>query len=145
MIPCNICGRDSGAHWIAGYPPAPDSQKMALCALHDTPKNRHDLRLAWSDAMEKSIETATRNSMYFVTRGAIFMLSIYYAAGGNLNIPCLDAIATDHNTLRVTALDGSSIFFPMQHIKRYALNKLQQNSAVLPDENGKINPESIQA
>ena len=95
--------------------------------------------------MEKSIETATRNSMYFVTRGAIFMLSIYYAAGGNLNIPCLDAIATDHNTLRVTALDGSSIFFPMQHIKRYALNKLQQNSAVLPDENGKINPESIQA
>lgn len=124
MIPCHICGKDSGAHWVAGYVPAPDSQKMALCADHDTPENRQKIRVAWYKAMVESIRTATRNSAYFATRGALFMLSIQYTAGGSLSLPCLEAGVTDHNTLKVTSPDGSVSFFPMQHIKRYDLTPI---------------------
>ncbi|SBV93924.1 conserved hypothetical protein [uncultured delta proteobacterium] len=127
MIPCHICGKDSGAHWVTGYIPAPDSQKMALCGTHDTPENRNRLRLAWYTAMVEAIRTATQNAAYFATRGALFMLSIHYSAGGSLNLPCLEAAVTDHNTLKVTAPDGSLSFFPMQHIKRYDLTPLHQD------------------
>lgn len=129
MIPCHICGKDSGAHWVTGYIPAPDSQKMALCAEHDTPANRNDIRLAWHKAMVDTIRTATRNAAYFTTRGALFMLSIHYTAGGSLNLPCLEALVTDRNTLKVTAPDGSLSFFPMQHVKRYDLTPMLRENA----------------
>ncbi len=121
MIPCQICGKDSGAHWVTGYIPAPDSLKMALCADHDTPENRRDIRVVWYKAMVENIRNATRNAAYFATRGALFMLTINYTAGGSLSLPCLDASITSHNTLRVTSPDGSLCFFPMQHIKQYDL------------------------
>jgi hypothetical protein len=126
MIPCHICGDDSGAHWVAGFIPAPDSQKMALCSTHDTPENRNDLRLAWHRAMAEIIKTAAQNAAYFATRGALSMLSIHYVSGGSLCLPCLDAVVTDRNTLKVLAPDGSLSFFPMQHIKRYDLSPLLQ-------------------
>jgi len=131
MIPCQICGKDSGAHWVTGYVPAPDSQKMALCAVHDTPDNRRDIRVAWYKSMVENIRITTRNTAYLATRGTVFMLSIYYTAGGSLNLPCLDASVTDHNTLKVAAPDGSISFFPMQHIKRYDLTPLNGDSAKL--------------
>lgn len=129
MIPCHICGKDSGAHWVTGYVPAPDSQKMALCAEHDTPANRKALHLAWYEAMVENIKTATENAAYFATRGALFMLSIHYSAGGSLSLPCLEATVTDHGTLKVTAPDGSLSFFPMRSIRRYDLTPLRQDSA----------------
>lgn len=129
MIPCHICGKDSGAHWVTGYIPAPDSQKMALCAEHDTPANRNNLRLAWYKAMVETIKTATQNAAYFAARGAMFMVSIHHSAGGSLNLPCLGAEVTEHNTLKVTAPDGSLSFFPMQHIKRYDLTPMVQDAA----------------
>lgn len=127
MIPCHICGKDSGAHWVTGYIPAPDSQKMALCAEHDTPANRNEIRMAWYGTMVNTIRTATQTAAYFATRGALFMLSIHYMAGGSLNLPCLEATVTERNTLKVTAPDGSVSFFPMQHIKRYDLTPMQQD------------------
>lgn len=128
MIPCHICGKDSGAHWVAGYIPAPDSQKMALCAKHDTPDNRKKLHGAWSEAMEESIKTATKNAAYFAARNTFFMLSIHFSAGGSLNLPCMEAVTTEQNTLKVIAPDGSLSFFPMQHIKRYDLTPLHQET-----------------
>jgi len=127
MIPCHICRHDSETHWVTGYPPAPDSQKMALCKVHDTPENRSALRAAWQQSMLQSIETTTRNTAYFATRSVLFMLSIHYTAGGGLTLPCLDAIITAHNTLKVTAPDGTISFFPMQHIARYNLSPLQHS------------------
>ena len=127
MIPCHICGNDSGAHWVTGYIPAPDSQKMALCRKHDTAENREMIRQDWDKAMEDNIKTSTRNAAYFATRGALFMLSIHFTAGGSLNLPCLEAAVTEQKTLKVTAPDGAQSFFPMQHIKRYDLTPLHQD------------------
>ena len=141
MIPCHICGHDSGAHWVTGYPPAPDSQKMALCMVHDTPKNRQALHMAWQKTMLDSIETASQNAAYFATRGGLFMLSIHYTAGGSLAIPCLNATITDHNTLKVTAPDGTLRFFPMQHINSYDLKPLQETVIL---ENGEMPSENAQ-
>ncbi|CAK7014448.1 MAG: hypothetical protein DELT_02197 [Desulfovibrio sp.] len=128
MIPCQICGKDSGAHWVTGYIPAPDSQKMALCAAHDTPENRRAIHAAWYASMLDTINTATKNAAYFATRGSLFMLSINFTAGGSLSLPCLGATITDHNTLQVTAPDGTLSFFPMQHVRRYDL------TPVIPDD-----------
>ena len=121
MVPCSICGKDSGAHWVTGYIPAPDSQKMALCATHDTPENRKKIRAAWYMAMLETIKTTTKNTAYFVTRGSLYIISIHFSAGGSLSLPCVEASVTEQNTLKVTAPDGSLSFFPMQHIKRYDL------------------------
>lgn len=128
MIPCQICGKDSAAHWVTGYIPAPDSQKMGLCAEHDTPENRKKIRLDWYRAMILNIRTATQNAAYFATRGALFMLTIHYSAGGSLSLPCLEASVTEHSTLKVTAPDGALSFFPMRHIKRYDLVPAQQDA-----------------
>lgn len=128
MIPCHICGKDSGAHWVTGYVPAPDSQKMALCAKHDTPENRRRIHAAWYSAMVENIKNATKNAAYFATRGALYMLSIHFSAGGSLSMPCHEVTVTGQNTLKVTAPDGALSFFPMQHIKRYDLTPIQQDS-----------------
>jgi hypothetical protein len=121
MIPCHLCGKDSGAHWVAGYVPAPDNQKMALCAEHDTPEHRRELYEAWRASMEESIGTAAKNAAYFATRGALRMLSIHFTAGGSLVLPCLEVAVTEHDALKVTAPDGSLSFFPLRQIRRYDL------------------------
>jgi hypothetical protein len=117
---------------------------MALCGIHDTPENRSAIHAAWQMSMAQSIETATRNAAYFATRGVLFMLSIYYSAGGSLTLPCLDAVITDYNTLKVTASDGTISFFPMQHITRYDLSPLQYPRTVEPRKTATENsPEQL--
>ncbi len=125
MIPCHICGIDAGTGWVTGYPPAPDSQKMALCPAHDTPDNRKQVRIAWHVAMIKAIQTAEKNTAYFAARGAMNLLTIYFSAGGSLSMPCAAASVTEHNTLKVQAPDGAVSFFPLQHIRRYELTPLR--------------------
>lgn len=132
MIPCHICGTDSGAHWVTGYIPAPDSQKMALCATHDTPGNRRKIREAWYRAMLENIETAVKNAAYFAARGSFSMLVIHFDAGGSLSLPCIETAVTEHDTLKVTSPDGSFSFFPMRHIKRYDLMPMQAENVVSP-------------
>ena len=129
MIPCQICGKDSGAHWVTGYIPAPDSQKMALCAKHDSPENRKEIRAAWYKTMVQAIKTVTQNAAYFATGGALFMCGIQFSAGGSLSLPCLEAAVTEQNTLKVIAPDGTVSFFPMQHIRRYDLTPMQKPGA----------------
>ena len=124
MIPCQICGKDSGAHWVTGYIAASDNQKMALCAQHDTPENRKGIHMAWQFAMMKSIESATRNAAYFAMRNTLRMLTIAFSGGGSLSVPCLECEVTEHSALKVTAPDGSLSFFPMQHIRRYDLRSM---------------------
>ena len=122
MIPCLICGKDSGTHYVTGFVPAPDSQKMALCAQHDAPENRRKLHALWQATMEESIRRMTANAAYLVTRSRLRMLTISFSGGGSLSLPCLDCSVTDHNALKVTAPNGSLSFFPMQHIRRYDLH-----------------------
>ena len=121
MIPCRICGKDASTNWVTGLPPAPDSQKMALCAEHDTPENRKELLVAWHLSMIKAIRAASNNAAYFAARGSLRMLTLYFSAGGSLNMPCINCEVTDHGTLNVTAPDGTQSFFPMQHVRRYDL------------------------
>jgi hypothetical protein len=79
-------------------------------------------------SMLETIKTATKNAAYFATRGSLYMVSIYFNAGGSLSLPCLEASVTEQNTLKVTAPDGSLSFLPMQHIKRYDLMPMQPES-----------------
>ena len=129
MIPCHVCGEDSGAYWVTGYVPAPDSQKMALCSKHDTPENRRALHFAWYDAMRNAIKTATQNAAYFTTRGTLFMVHIHFSAGGSLSQPCTSVEITEQNTLKVVAPDGTMSFFPMQHVRRYDVMPMVKEAA----------------
>ena len=124
MIPCQVCGKDSGAHWVIGYIPAPDSQKVALCVLHDTPENRKNCQKTWQLAMQHSIETTTRNAAYYALRALPRMVTILFSGGGSLSVPCLECGVTDHDALKVIAPDGSLSFFPMQQIRRYSIRDM---------------------
>lgn len=124
MIPCQICGQDASLGWVKGYVPAPDSQKLALCSEHDSPENRSMLLGLWQEFMHKAIREATQTAAWQAARGRLLLLTIHFAAGGSLSMPCTAAAPTEHGTLKVSGPDGGVSFFPMRHIRRYDLSPL---------------------
>jgi hypothetical protein len=120
MIPCYICKKDASAGWTTGFAPAPDSQKLALCAEHDTPENRRKVEAAWRELQEKDLAAYAQ-----VTRQKaaphIQVASVRFAGGGMLSFTCTSAEPTPQGTLRIEQADGSQTFIPMQHIINYAL------------------------
>ena len=127
MLPCAICGKDAANGWVAGYVPAPDSQKMALCAAHDSPENRMRLQQAWNEAMRQEFITSARIAAYQAARTSLSLLTIYFSSGGTVSLPCLSCSQTSHNTLKVHNRDGSVSFFPMQQIRRYDVAPLPED------------------
>jgi len=127
MLPCAICGKDAAAGWVAGYVPAPDSQKMALCPEHDSLENRRRIYTAWTEAMRQEFATAARVAAYQAARNSLSLLTIYFSSGGSVALPCLACSQTGHNTLQVHNRDGSLSFFPMQQIRRYDLAPLPED------------------
>lgn len=121
MIPCHICGKDASTGWIKGFVPAPDSQKLALCAEHDTEDNRRRLLTAWHLSMVRGIQTTTRIAAYQAIRGTLHMLTVHFTGGGSISMPCLHLSETDHGTLKVESPDGEISFFPVAQVKKYDL------------------------
>lgn len=131
MIPCQLCGRDSKGHWLVGFIPAPDSQKLALCAEHDTAENRNDIQKLWQQQQVSEIALQGQNRLHFMREAELFMLSIYFTAGGGLTLPCREATITPQNTLKVVSPDGTLDFFPMQQILRYTMTPNHGSNSAL--------------
>ncbi len=118
MIPCYICGKDASAGWIAGLPPAPDSQKVGLCRQHDNIPNRADAFQAWQDLLTGEIEMQLENRK-LESGGLPFKLVIQFLGGGNVVVPCHSFGVVDGATLETVDTNGERRYFPLQHVRSY--------------------------
>ena len=128
MIPCLICGQDAGTGWIVGFPPAPDSQKMALCKKHDLPEHREKTQQAWLRFMYDRLEELTRNEQYR-HGGGERLLSIYFNGGGSLSLPCASYAVTEDQAIKILTPSQETIFFPLSQVRNYALSPLDTAGA----------------
>lgn len=121
MIPCYICGKDASTVWIKGFAPAPDSQKLALCAEHNTPENRVKVSNAWHDLLEQDLTALTEVARYKVDAPSLKTANVHFAGGGLLSFVCTDCAPTPQGTLCIHTPDDSQTFIPMQHIREYTV------------------------
>ena len=147
MIPCHICNKDASTGWTLGFVPALDSQKLALCALHDTAENRERVREAW-----EAMQTAEISSFAQVSQQkaapAVRMLVVHFSGGGMLSFRCTAVAPTAQGTLRIEQPDGTQTFIPLQHIREYSTHPWfadDQDAGSAPIrqvalENGKLEP-----
>lgn len=120
MIPCFICGKDASTGWIKGFPPAPDSQKLALCRAHDSAENRLLLIEAWQNLIRDGVgvhAVVTQNKV----QPKLFTLTVRFAEGGLLSFICSSCEPTAHGTLRISMPDGTLSFVPMHNVQEFSL------------------------
>ena len=120
MIPCHICGKDASTGWTRGFIPAPDSQKLALCAEHDTPQNRLIVSRLWRDLNTQEIAAATAVARHKAAP-ILQVVSVHFAGGGMLSFTCTACAPTGQGTLRIDDADGKQTYIPMQHIREYVV------------------------
>lgn len=120
MIPCHICGKDASTGWTKGFSPAPDNQKLALCAEHDTPKNRLLVSRAWRELHERDISAMTAVARHKAAP-ALQVVSVHFTGGGMLSFTCTACTPTAQGTLRIEDADGKQTYIPMQHIREYTI------------------------
>lgn len=120
MIPCFVCGTDASTGWTKGFAPAPDSQKLALCAEHNTQENRLAVARAWQNMLRSEIASMTDVAR---AKAAPFeqLITVHFNGGGMLSFICIACGTTAQNTLRIDAPDGSRTYIPMQHVREYSV------------------------
>ena len=132
MIPCQICGKDASLGWITGLPPAPDSQKMALCAEHDTPANRAMVSREWQKMLAGDIAAATTIARHKADVDAkSVLINVRFTGGGMLSFTGIGCKPTEQNTLRIEEADGRLTFIPLQQVREYTVSP----ALPLPDTN----------
>lgn len=120
MLPCFVCGNDASTGWIKGFAPSPDSQKLALCAEHNTAANRLAVANAWKEALRKDIAGQIAVAGHKM-RPCIQTATVRFMAGGLLSFLCTACAPTEQGTLRIDHPDGERTFIPLQHIRAYSL------------------------
>ena len=133
MIPCYICGKDASTSYVKGLPPAPDSQKLGLCHLHDNPENRITLQKAWQEMCEGLMKTA----MVVAEHKAVPMLysiTVNFIGGGVLSFVGTRCQATPQGTLAVEEQNGETAFIPMQHIREYLVRPVPTADVISSDQ-----------
>lgn len=120
MIPCHICGKDASTGWIKGFIPAPDSQKLALCAEHDTVQNRVLVSRAWRNLTEREVFAMTSLARHKAAP-ALYVVSVHFTGGGMLSFTCTACAPTAQGTLRIDDADGNQTYIPMQHVREYTV------------------------
>lgn len=129
MIPCYVCGKDASAGWTIGFAPAPDSQKLALCPMHDSPDKRKEVERAWGERLAQDLAAYAQVTEH--KAAPVKMLAtVFFSGGGMLSFTCTAVTPTEHGTLRIEQLDGTQTFLPMQHVREYSVRPF------LPDETG---------
>lgn len=120
MIPCRICGKDASTHWITGFPPAPDSQKIGLCTEHDTPINRKKITRLWKQMLTQKIaETITVPQIQ-----SEYLVVVVFMSGEAASYTCTHVLPTDHGTLQITTLDDTHVFIPITQVKTYTVSPM---------------------
>lgn len=125
MIPCHICGKDASTGFIQGLPPAPDSQKLALCRLHDNPANRMTLEETWKK-MSASLLRASLAVAEHKVQPVLYTVTVNFKGGGVLSVPCSGCKTTEQGTLAIEEKDGGTLFIPVQHIRDYTLRPVAE-------------------
>ena len=128
MLPCFICGNDASTGWIKGFVPAPDSQKLALCAEHDNAPNRLAVANVWREMLKKDIAgqmAVARHKAVPVIQTA----TVRFTAGGMLSFLCTACAPTEQETLRIDHPDGERTFIPMRHVREYSVRPYIQEEA----------------
>ena len=120
MIPCHICGKDASTGWTRGFIPAPDSQKLALCAEHDTAQNRLIVSRLWRDLNQQEIAAATLVARHKAAP-ILQVVSVHFTGGGMLPFTCTACTPTGQGTLRIDDANGKQTYIPMQHIREYTV------------------------
>ena len=122
MIPCHRCGKDAAPGWIVGFPPAPDSQKMGLCAEHDSEAARQEVLALWQTTLGRRMVESTASPG--IDRMGELLVTVLFSNGGKLSFLCLQCAPTAHNSLELTEKNGNSTFIPMDQIKAYTVKKV---------------------
>lgn len=130
MVRCLLCGKDATGAFIHGYAPAPDSQKVGLCAEHNTLENKKKAILYWIRDQKAQISRHNQLVQLQATPPKRFELSIHYRDGGVVKERCLEWNVTDGSTLQVTRLDKTLAFIPLQHVKRFNVRELEPQTTV---------------
>ncbi len=118
MIPCYICGRDVAGGWIAGLPPAPDSQKTGLCVDHDSVVNRAIAFSAWQDLLAKDIAVQNEIHEQEADQPPV-KLAIKFLDGGKIIIESQSFGLVNNTILEVLDIKGEKQYYPLQHIRSY--------------------------
>ncbi len=121
MIPCHICGTDASTGWITGFVPAPDSQKLALCAGHDTPENRAIVSKVWEERQRSEIAAVSDIARHKAAPDEANLVTVHFSGGGMLSFTCTSCAPTEQGTLRIEETDGTQTFVPMQHVREYTV------------------------
>lgn len=121
MIPCFICGKDASVGWTKGFTPAPDSQKMALCAEHNTPENRLRVIKAWNAMLRDDLSVLNEIAKHKASAPGLHMANVQFTGGGMLSFVCTACTPTEQGTLRIEAPDGTLNYIPMQHVREYSV------------------------
>ena len=121
MINCLICGKEVSDGWVTGLPPAPDSQKVGLCAEHNTPENRAQAEKKWRGLLERAVlnEQGSEGLHHFGANVQPLALEILFIDGGKIEVACKSFRATDEDVLEVITPEGRLVFYPLRHIRRY--------------------------
>ena len=127
MIPCRVCGKDASTHWVTGLPPAPDSQKMALCPAHDTPGNRATVMLDWQNMLAGGIAAVTSVARHKAAP-TMKLVTVRFIGGGMLSFTGIDCRPTEQNTLCIEEADGSRTFIPLQQVREYTVTPVAAES-----------------
>ncbi len=124
MIPCHVCGADASTGWIKGFPPAPDSQKLALCKHHNTAENRALTRADWQKMHTAQIGTVVQVATHKAAPHTQ-MAIVYFNGGGMASFACISCAPTPQGTLHIDELNGTQTYIPMQHVRNYAVQPLE--------------------
>lgn len=122
MIPCHVCGKDASAAWVAGFPPAPDSMKMGLCADHDTESKREEVFVLWQDMLSTRI--GAKNIQTDRLTLTDLQVTVLFMAGGSMAFLCQQHTVTAQGTLELQQKDGASTYIPLHQVKSYTVKPL---------------------
>ncbi|UZP68244.1 hypothetical protein N1030_04495 [Desulfovibrio mangrovi] len=129
MVPCFICGKDATGGFIHGFVPAPDSQKVGLCAVHNTLENKKQAILHWILTMKADMVSQNEQNARRIKAPLTYKLTIRYADGGVATIPCLSWEVTEQSTLQITRTDKALSFIPLLHIRQFDVSEEQTPAA----------------
>lgn len=118
MVPCYICGKNSAGGWVAGLPPAPDSQKTGLCPEHDNIENRALAFKAWQDLLTHEIQVQLETVRHEEDAPPL-KLVVQFMDGGKTVISCRSFGVTGEDMLEIHDADGERKFYPLRHIRSY--------------------------
>lgn len=131
MIPCFICKKDIGGGWWHGFPPAPDSQKMGLCAGHDSPAAREEVKKAWQ--LQQNALLGTRleiEQKKHAPKDTAFLLEIQFRDGGLITMRCAGQdVLKDSDILVITLENDERRFYPLRQIRSYTIHSLSASPA----------------